>query len=178
VDSVLLNGTVAPAQIKVTGGHGTIDGLDLKFSRDEVMSVLEPGDAVAVVVTGEIGGHSFAASDLVRVIGTSIGEDGAEDRQTNGGPESIALESILPNPFNPTTVIRYRAAAGVRVTIAIFDVAGRRVRSLVDGAAAGGEATVTWDGHDDAGRAVASGVYFCRLRSADVTRTGKMLLVK
>jgi hypothetical protein len=90
-----------------------------------------------------------------------------------------ALAQNVPNPFNPVTTITYTLSQRTPVRIVIYDVAGKRVRALVDRAGAGaGQYTVDWDGRNDHGRRVASGVYFYRMETADFTRTRKMVLLK
>jgi hypothetical protein len=94
-------------------------------------------------------------------------------------PQVFALHQNVPNPFNPVTTIRYDVpAGGGEVTLRVYDVGGRLVRTLVDGTEGPGEKTVTWDGRNDRGRVVASGVYFYRLTSETYTHTRKMLLMK
>ncbi len=94
-------------------------------------------------------------------------------------PRSYALYQNVPNPFNPMTTIRYDVpAGGGDVTLRVYDVAGRLVRTLVDGTEGPGEKTVTWNGSNDRGQIVASGVYFYRMTSESFTKTRKMLLMK
>jgi hypothetical protein len=94
-------------------------------------------------------------------------------------PGQYFLEQNAPNPFNPSTTIEYGVpAGGGRVTIEIFDVAGRRVRTLLDEPRPGGTWRVTWDGTTDAGTHVSSGVYFYRLRAAGFESTRRMTLVE
>jgi hypothetical protein len=88
------------------------------------------------------------------------------------------LAQNAPNPFNPVTTIPFELARAGRVTLDVYDVAGRRVRSLADGDLAAGLHQRSWDGRDDAGRAVASGVYFYRLKAAGRSETRRMLLLK
>lgn len=88
------------------------------------------------------------------------------------------LTQNQPNPFNPTTTIAYSLSVGAHVTLTIFDVGGRRVRVLTDTMAAAGPHDVSWDGLDDNGRGVASGVYFYRLVAGSFTQTKKMVLLK
>jgi hypothetical protein len=76
------------------------------------------------------------------------------------------LGHARPNPFNPATTIEYSLAAPGRVTIRVFDVAGRVVRTLVDGALDAGPHQATWDGSTDSGERAASGVYFIRMDAA------------
>jgi hypothetical protein len=83
-----------------------------------------------------------------------------------------------PNPFNPATSIAYRLPTAGYVNLAIYDVTGRRVATLVAENRAAGEHTARWSGHDDSGRTVASGAYFAVLDAGSVHLRKKLLLVK
>ena len=83
-----------------------------------------------------------------------------------------------PNPFNPMTSLRFGLPARQHVSLLIYDVAGRCVRTLVDGTAEPGWHDVVWDGRDDAQHRVSSGVYFCRLISQGSTSVKKVVLLK
>ena len=79
------------------------------------------------------------------------------------------------------TEITYSIPAGAkpsRVTLTVFDALGRRVKTLVEADLPGGEHVVTWDGRDEKGLRVASGVYFCHLRWNRENRTTRMVLLK
>ncbi|MDH3216760.1 MAG: Ig-like domain-containing protein, partial [Candidatus Krumholzibacteria bacterium] len=94
-------------------------------------------------------------------------------------PTHFALHQNAPNPFNPTTVIRYDVpASGGRVTLRVYDVGGRLIRTLVDAVQTPGEKTAVFEGKDDRGNPVASGVYFYRLQSAGYEKTRKMVLLQ
>ncbi len=94
-------------------------------------------------------------------------------------PRSYVLSiASYPNPFNPTTTIRYTLPAPGRVSISIHDVRGARVARLVDEEKPPGAYTVPWGGRDGEGRPVSSGVYFARIQHASGTMTYKMLLLK
>lgn len=93
-------------------------------------------------------------------------------------PQVLALEGNYPNPFNPRTMIKFSVPADGQVELAVFDVRGVRVRTLIREVMAAGHHEAHWMGRDDAGRAVASGSYFYRLRSGKDTVVGKMLLMK
>jgi flagellar hook assembly protein FlgD len=94
-------------------------------------------------------------------------------------PAAFALAANVPNPFNPTTTIRYDIpAGGADVNITIYDVAGRMVRELVDRHRAPGTWSVQWNGDDARGQRVASGVYFYRMRAGSFSDTRKMVLLK
>jgi hypothetical protein len=94
-------------------------------------------------------------------------------------PARTALHQNAPNPFNPMTTITFDLARDGHVSLRIFDVAGRLVRVLSDETmTAGFTKRVTWNGLDDVGRRVSSGVYFYRLTTADFTATRKMVVMK
>lgn len=90
----------------------------------------------------------------------------------------VTLYQNVPNPFNPVTTIRYDLPAAVRVQLSIVDVSGRRVRTLVDELQTPGSRDAVWNGRDDAGRGVASGVYFSVLQAGKQRLTKKLVLLK
>ncbi|MCK4548348.1 MAG: choice-of-anchor D domain-containing protein [Candidatus Eisenbacteria sp.] len=85
---------------------------------------------------------------------------------------------IYPNPFNPVTTIAFNVPLEGKTTLAIFDVRGRCVKTLIDGAITAGEHSAVWDGRNRSGVASAPGVYFARLESASEVLTRKMILAK
>ena len=100
-----------------------------------------------------------------------------EDTPT-GLPDRFTLHQNYPNPFNPSTTIRYEVHRPGHLILAIYNVLGQRVRTLVDAQQAAGERSVVWDGRNDQGEVMASGVYFSRMQVADVVENRTMLLVK
>jgi hypothetical protein len=97
----------------------------------------------------------------------------------SGIPRTFTLYQNVPNPFNPTTVIRYDVPpSGGPVTIRIYDVAGRLVRTLVDAEQSAGARQVVWHGLNDRGARVATGMYFYRMTAPGYERTRKMMLVQ
>jgi hypothetical protein len=86
---------------------------------------------------------------------------------------SFVLLQNFPNPFNPSTTIRYNILSRSLVTLTVFDLLGREVATLVDGMQDPGEKTVTFDGS-----ALASGVYFYRLKAGEFVQTRKLVLVR
>lgn len=89
-----------------------------------------------------------------------------------------ALLGNTPNPFNPMTEIGFELAADGPVRLSLFDLRGRLVRTLQNQPLAAGPHSAVWNGRDDAGQAVASGTYICRLESGGVTRQSKVTLVR
>lgn len=98
-----------------------------------------------------------------------------------GPPAGFALYGNTPNPFNPQTRIAYQVGAPgepIAVTLRIYDVSGQLVRRLVEGDVAGGAGSARWDGRDDAGRLVSSGVYVVHLKAGAYRASRKMVVVR
>jgi flagellar hook assembly protein FlgD len=93
-------------------------------------------------------------------------------------PLHIELSQNYPNPFNPTTRIEFSVSQAGPVRLDIFNIAGQRVRTLLDGYVGPGTTTVDWDALDGSGDPVASGVYLYRLISDDEKVVRKMTLVR
>ena len=92
-------------------------------------------------------------------------------------PTEAELRQNFPNPFNPSTTISFTVPDSRQVELEVFDLLGRRIQLLVDGSLAAGSHSVIWDGSDQVGRRVASGMYLYRLRVKGVEYTHKMMRV-
>ena len=105
-----------------------------------------------------------------------------EVAETDNTPSAFELAQNFPNPFNPSTTISYRVPHQSGVTLTVFDEAGREVRILVSESIPRGKHSITWDGRDRHGHAVASGVYFYTLSVGEQTnrlqQSKKMLLIR
>ena len=96
-------------------------------------------------------------------------------------PKAFALSQNYPNPFNPSTTISYAIPEGnsqVGVKLSVFNLRGQLVRTLVDQTQGPGTYNVNWDGSDDRGRQISSGVYFYRIQAGDYVSTRKMVVLK
>ncbi|MBD3298614.1 MAG: PKD domain-containing protein, partial [candidate division Zixibacteria bacterium] len=93
-------------------------------------------------------------------------------------PVSFSLNQNYPNPFNASTLIRYDLTAEADVRLEIFDITGRRVRLLHHGHREAGTHNAVWDGRDEQGRVVASGIYFYRLTTPYFQQARKMVVLK
>ncbi|MBK7188925.1 MAG: endonuclease [bacterium] len=92
--------------------------------------------------------------------------------------EAVVLHQNVPNPFNPSTVIRYELTSPVEVELQVYDLAGHLVDTIFAGPESAGRHEATWQGRDEAGRSVATGVYFYRLRAGSEVQTRRMVLSK
>jgi len=93
-------------------------------------------------------------------------------------PDNIRLRQNYPNPFNPSTTIEFELPCRMEITLNVHNVLGQEVKSLISGSFGAGLHRATWDGTDQSGRAVASGVYFYRLSTGADQVSRKMLLLK
>ncbi|MEZ4388237.1 MAG: T9SS type A sorting domain-containing protein [Candidatus Krumholzibacteriia bacterium] len=91
---------------------------------------------------------------------------------------AFAIAGNFPNPFNPQTSIKFTLNGTAATSLEVFDVSGRKVRTLLDHVLDAGEHTVPFNGRDDAGQALPSGTYLAKLRSGDQVTTHKLVLAK
>ena len=96
----------------------------------------------------------------------------------NTVPTVFALHQNYPNPFNPTTQIRYDLPEDQFVSISIYDVMGRKIRSLMNTSQTAGYHTIRWDARNDMGEGISAGVYFYSIEARDFRQTKKMILLK
>ena len=108
----------------------------------------------------------------------SIGSSDITDDDLPGTPAANYLSQNYPNPFNPVTTIQFGLKESSAVTLKIYDVSGRLVRALVSGRLEPGIYNESWDGTDDRGHGVASGVYFYSLRTGSFTDRKKMVIAR
>jgi hypothetical protein len=157
-----------------------VDGVDtanlwrLPLAADRLSAV---GDPLFFVPNSQSPKAVIVASDE---LGSSTAV--AEEAETPL-PAAFSLAQNYPNPFNATTLISYAVPSASRVVLDIFNVRGQRVASLDEGLRTAGAHAVRWSGIDAAGRPLASGVYFYRLRlptavPAAALATHKMLLLR
>lgn len=149
------------------GPDGYTD-LTLKFFRDEIIASLGEvydGQVIPLTISGVlIDGTPFEGVDCVVIL--------ADDENP------VASAGNYPNPFNPTTTISFALNYSAQVSLDIFNITGQRVTTLIDSYLETGEHAVFWDGRDQSGNAVASGIYFYRLEADGFAVTKKMVLLK
>lgn len=180
---------IAPAGSSVLGmeydGVGNAGALIYQETPMNMQAVSGPEPARVVLSTvslhairdDEPAGIPVRTSHLDQVL-TEIGSPGSPPTNVPRVADDH-LSQNHPNPFNPTTTIEYASSVAGPLTLRIYDVSGRLVRTLLDKQRAPvGSGRVEWDGRDDMGVAVASGVYFYRLSSPKLTTTKKMVLLK
>jgi len=122
--------------------------------------------------------NGWAVGDNGTILNRSIITGINDDVEVGGVPTVFSLEQNYPNPFNPETTIRFSLPKAAQVKLEIYNILGQRVRVLVNGQLASGYHTATWNGEDDSGRLLSSGVYLYRIETNEFTKTQRLLFLK
>lgn len=120
---------------------------------------------------------SFPIQEIRKLTFSGVTSAGDQDRMRSA-VSTFTLFQNYPNPFNPATTIEYRLEKSAEVTLSIFNVGGQCLRSFAFGHVQAGIHQSTWDGKDEGGQRVASGVYFYVLRANQQVLSNKMILIK
>ena len=163
-------------------GEGAVDLAEEKWQVVEIpFEQFELEEPIACIdFSGDFTG-SFYIDDLRLVPAKpSSGSTAVLEERVAALPGRFALEQNFPNPFNSATVIRFALPDAADVDLAIFNLAGQRVATLANGIRTAGTYTLRWDGRNDDGRALASGVYLYRLETRDgqQVETRKLVLMR
>jgi hypothetical protein len=140
-------------------------GFSMRFVRDAAM--------------GDIPIRVHLAHDVFTWMAVGCNQPGCDEQLTPAeAPRAYALAQNYPNPFNPMTTIKYDMKAKGLVTVKIYDVAGRLVRTLVNEVKDAGAYAAVWDGRNNGGAAVASGIYFYKMETAGFNATKKLVMLR
>jgi flagellar hook assembly protein FlgD len=93
-------------------------------------------------------------------------------------PDAFSLSQNYPNPFNPETVIKYALPEDCHVELTIYNILGQKVKTLINQSQVAGYKTVHWNGRDDEGNELASGVLFYKIKTPKYSETKKMILLR
>ena len=145
----------------------------------DLLDTFSPGDEVLIrfrlYSDSFVNGWGWTIDNLLIQESTTTSVPGGADL-----PAAFSLHANYPNPFNPSTTITYDLPQHTDVELSVYDVAGRLVRTLLhQQEQAAGTYALTWDGRNDAGQTVASGMYLYRIStSAGFNETRRMVLIK
>ena len=132
----------------------------------------EPADAPAVELRGITKRFPGVVANHDVALGSALGVPGS------GLPTRTQLGFAAPNPFRTRLAIQLAVAHAQRVRLRVYDLSGRVVSALVDGAEAPGSRVVVWDGRDRQGRAAPAGVYLLELQAGEVQQSRRIQLVR
>jgi len=160
----------SPADVIFTSPVGT-EGIRVEENDHKVVFLSFPFEDVETTEAAPNNQKTLIA----RILGWFDLPSGIED----GEVQHLALRQNHPNPFNPVTKVAFTVPEGAgRVSLTVHNVNGQVVRTLVDSELPAGPAFAVWDGTDDSGRSLASGVYFAKLASSEESAFRKMTLLK
>lgn len=128
-----------------------------------------------------VGSFSYNCTIHPLMTGTVVVDSGSldvKDQNDDNLPKSFRLEQNFPNPFNASTTITYELAYPEKATLTIYNLTGRKIRTLSEGRKSAGQHRLVWDGKDENGDTVSSGIYLYRLTVGELTRVRKMMFVK
>jgi hypothetical protein len=153
------------------------DGTVVAWGRDSVgqSTVPTPNAAFFAIAAGANNGRALRNPGVIH-----IADHGQQPGSgSSGPPTAIAITAVAPNPFNPQITVRYEVPRPTVATLRIYDLSGRLVRSIWNGALAAGRHEAHWDGQAADGAPAAAGVYLVRLvTSAGAARAAKVTLAK
>jgi hypothetical protein len=112
------------------------------------------------------------------IVVNELGTTSVEDNSSGTIPTNMMLEQNYPNPFNPETQISYQLATGGYISLTIHDLLGREIKTLVSEDQPSGNYSVSWDGRDESGNIVPSGIYLYSLKAGNFIESKKMILMK
>ncbi len=144
-------------------------GRDERFN-----SVVQKENGGFIAVGSSVSTYYKILAVSTNVLGSATGIEGEEGQI----PREYVLHQNYPNPFNPETTISYSLPKAGSVTLKVYDILGRLVRTLTSGEQPAGNHEAVWNGRNISGIPVAGGIYICRLSAGDFTQTIKMLLLK
>ena len=192
---------------RINGGPYSLVSADLENDGDLDLAVTSINSDSLLVLTNDGSGHfnpaqiNFVGGKPITVVAGDLDNDGDLDLATTNNesnsvtilknsilsgplnqkkqiPKKYALYQNYPNPFNPTTVIRYDLPFAGRVDLEIYNILGQRVKTLVSAYQSAGRKSVVWDGKNDAGNLVSSGIYIYRMKTAKFRKCLKLVVLK
>jgi len=169
VVQALDNGVIVATAL--TGADGSFALDEIPAGEFRISATSASGDAEQQIPVSVGNGRSVANVELV--LGTTSVKDAIA-----AVPIKFDLEPNFPNPFNPETSIKYHLPARTNVTLRIYNALGQEVRTLVNTLQDAGVYSASWDGKDNDGRPLTSGIYLFRLEAGDFVMTRKMAMVK
>ena len=169
--------------LELLEGDLDVPGVDLNVRQWQVVEI--PLDAMELTgpierirFFGNLSGTFFLEDIRLLIDAPQQPPTAVVEEFTSTEPTRFDLGQNYPNPFNSETVIRFSLPASTEVELAVYNMAGQKVATLIEGARKAGLYSVRWDGRDDRGDELASGLYLYQLRTNSLEKTHKMLLLR
>jgi len=163
-------GTASASSFPASEATGSLASIDIGNDSSPALADIDNDGDLDLFVGEREGGIYFYR----RIPGTTS----VDSPEIDLTPQDFFLAQNYPNPFNPQTTIAYRLSQSSRVTLAIYNLLGQRVATLIDAHQPAGQHSVRWDGKDDVGKNVASGIFFYRLETGGLVSTRRLVLLR
>ncbi len=179
-DGYIIEARIALDSLALGGDLQVVDGFSFPLRIDGTDLDPSNGDEGRTLIA-QWGGMGGNTEDWLRpsswgVLEVINGPTAIDDSRNN--PLTFKLYENYPNPFNPSTNIKFDLPETDRVKLAVFNILGQKVRTLANKTFSAGSHVVSWDGKDDQGKALSSGIYFLKLQSKKYSAVRKMVLMK
>jgi hypothetical protein len=153
--------------------------LRVRFDATQIFKTIDwagAGDTVEICVSGKLAnGMRFQGCTEIVIVGDNPTDVSQGDAPT---PQRFALLGNYPNPFNATTLVKFQLTRPSLVELNVYNILGQKVKTLVKEQMTSGSKQIIWDGTDENGRQLATGIYFYRLVTVEGRQTGKMTMLK
>jgi hypothetical protein len=157
--------------------NGTV--LRVRFDANEIFKTIDwagAGDTVKICVSGYLtNGMKFMGCMKIVIVGDNPTDVKNGDEPI---PQRFALLGNYPNPFNASTMLKFQLSRNSFVELTVYNILGQKVRTLVKEQMTAGNKQVLWDGTDESGKQLATGIYFYKIITAEGRVTGKMTMLK
>jgi hypothetical protein len=170
--TVDVNGTEYVSTIETNGVDSRAEGMIAASAGTYTLTLVSPAGCFPRPFVVTCGGANNVEAEWDETEARWNGEE------LKGAPSSTKLLGNYPNPFNPSTTIRYVLGEETNVSVKVYNMLGQEVATLVNGVQKAGEQSVVWHGTNNFGQAVSSGLYIYRLQAGSVVLTEKMLFTK
>ncbi len=153
------------------------DGMKMRYWDEEMKQWL---DVSGVSINTESNTITFTTLDLSNyyALAAPTSVTGIEESESNATPDDFVLRQNYPNPFNPSTNIQFELPTESHVQLSVYNLLGQRIAVLLDENKVAGVYTVQWNGKDDSGRPVSSGIYLVKLEAGNQIKIRRMTLLK
>ncbi len=160
-------------QVKLYGSDGRSYGSSVDNTYAVISNRILPDSGIYTIIATDFEGDDLGEYFLIILRSPTDADDNGV-----GLPADYVLDQNHPNPFNPQTTISFRLLRSSDVSVDVYNVLGENIRTLVFGRKTAGRHSILWNGRDENGEEVPSGIYFYRLATDEFSDTKKMLLLK
>lgn len=152
--------------------------IDYPWARGKFTGMNVPKEFLSVSRPAPEGGKLPFVTEVEYAVMICPKPSGVENEEGAPTPRYFELDQNYPNPFNNETIIKFNLKRSVEATLTVYNILGQRVRTLVAGRTKAGQQFIRWDGKDERGNDLSSGIYFYQLKAGDQTETRRLVLLK